>query len=90
MGDIGNCFICGEKATYAHFYDIAVGHFVKGGEPRLCTSCNDKLHEMTDEQRKKLFSIFETMPEAPNEGQGGDVLGDFFARGEEFKKRGSA
>lgn len=88
MDDIGNCFICGAKAQYAHFYDVAVGHFVKGGEPRLCASCNDKLHEMTDEQRKQLFAIFETIPDAPNDT--GDVLGDFLSRSDEFKRRGQA
>jgi hypothetical protein len=86
--DIGNCFICGEKAQYAHFYDISVGHFVSGGEPRTCAACSDKLHEMTDEQRRKLFEIFETLPEAPNES--GDLLGDTLARSEEFKNRGRA
>jgi len=86
--DIGNCFICGEKAQYAHFYDVSVGHFVKGGEPRMCVSCNDKLREMTDEQRGQLFAIFETMPDAPNET--GDFLADTFARGEDFKRRGQA
>lgn len=85
MGDIGNCFICGEKAQYAHFYDVAVGHFVEGGEPRVCAACNTRLEQMTDEQRKKLFEIFETMPEAPNET--GDFLGDTLARSEAFKRR---
>lgn len=84
MGDIGNCFICGAKAQYAHFYDVSVGHFVKGGEPRVCAACNDKLHAMTDEQRKKLFEIFETVEAWPDD----DPIRSFHERGEEFKNRG--
>lgn len=88
MSDIGNCFICNEKAQYTHFYDISVGHFISGGEPRMCAACNTKLHEMTDEQRRKLFETFETTPEAPNES--GDFIGDTLARSEAFRRRGRA
>jgi len=88
MKDIGPCFRCGEPAQYAHFYDAAVGHFVVGGEPRMCVECNALLHEMSDEERRRFFGTFEVTQEAPNES--GDFLGDTLARGEAFKRRGTS
>jgi len=88
MKDIGPCFRCGEPAQYAYFYDVAIGHFVVGGEPRVCTECYTKLREMSDEERRRLFVTFEVTQEAPNES--GDFLGDTHARSEAFKRRGTS
>ena len=87
MSDIGSCFLCGKAAQYAHFFDESVGHFVVGGEPRMCPTCNDKLREMSIEERRTLFASFAVTPEPPTKR---DLLSDAFARGEEFKHRGRA
>jgi hypothetical protein len=84
MANIGSCFVCGTPAQYAHFYDESVGHFVIGGEPRLCAACNNRLYGMSIEERRMLFTDFEVTVEPPT---GRDVLGDLVARGEEFKRR---
>jgi hypothetical protein len=86
--NIGSCFICGDKAQYAYFFDTVIGHFVVGGEPRVCAICNDKLESKTDDERRKLFADFEVTEMAPNDS--GDVLGDTRARSDAFKRRGQA
>jgi hypothetical protein len=54
VGDVGRCFICGAPTQSSE-------------EPRTCVDCDEKLRELTAEQRKKLFEIFEKIPE--NRGQ---------------------
>ncbi len=83
--DIGPCFMCGEKAQYAFFYDEAVGYFVVGGEPRVCAPCNEKNAALSIEDRRVAFAAFQTTPDAPS---GRDQIGDVLSRSEEFKARG--
>lgn len=59
------CCRCGSPARYTVNYDIAVGRFAEGTEPRFCAEHNAELMRMTDAERAEWMRGFPLAPEQP-------------------------
>lgn len=81
---LGACFMCGEPASHAHFYDAARGFFAVGEEPRTCEACGKKLDGMSKEERAAALSAFAATAEPP---RGRNALEDAAIRSSELRRR---
>ncbi|MCC7024611.1 MAG: hypothetical protein IT338_17420 [Thermomicrobiales bacterium] len=59
------CCRCASPAEYTVLYDIALGVFAEGLEPRLCKAHNDELLRMNDAARAEALRDFPLAPAQP-------------------------
>lgn len=55
---VATCCRCDAPAMYTVYYDITVGVFAQGAEPRFCAAHNEELCLMSDDQRREVLSGF--------------------------------
>ena len=84
---LGACFMCGEPASHAHFYDETCGFFAVGEEPRTCEACGKKLDGLSRPERAAALSAFTTTAEPP---RGSNALEDAAIRSAELRRRAKA